>query len=81
MEAMLMTLPRVGWSSSGWLSICVIAALQPRKTPLALTAMVKSHCSSVSSTIVCRPVNTPALLTKTSRRPNADTAVSTSAWT
>ena len=60
-------------------SIWAMANLQPSHTPLALTAIVKSYCSSVSSTMVWRSVNTPALLTMMSSFPKAETALSTRA--
>ncbi len=41
----------------------------PSHTLFTFTAIVKSYCSSVSSTIVWSPANTPALLTMTSSRP------------
>ncbi len=41
----------------------------PSHTLFTFTAIVKSYCSSVSSTMVWSPANTPALLTMTSSRP------------
>jgi hypothetical protein len=55
-------------SIGSWLSICLTANLQPSHTLLALTPIVRSYSSSVSSTLVCRPVKIPALLTMTSSR-------------
>ena len=64
-------------STGSWVSIWRMANLQPSQTLLALTAIVRSYSSSVSSTMVCRPVKMPALLTITSSRPKLLTAAAT----
>ena len=76
MEAMLTIRPREP-STGSWVSICLMANLQPSHTLLPFTAIVRSYSSSVSSTMVCRPVKMPALLTITSSRPKLLTAEST----
>ena len=59
-----------------------MASLHPSHTPFAFTAIVKKpYCSSVSSTMACRSVETPALLTMTSSLPKAETALPITAWT
>jgi hypothetical protein len=76
-----MTFPREPSPGSGWSIICCSAALHPFQTPVALTAIVNSHSSSVSSRMVCSLVKTPALLTMMSSRPNEEAASATSSWT
>ena len=58
------------------LRISGMAALVPRKTPLPLTSMMRSHSSSVQSSTMPLPTM-PALLTRMSSLPNLETAVAT----
>ena len=58
-------------------SICCTARLQPKNTPVRLTAMTRFHCSSVVSTSEVE-VQVAALLTMMSSRPNRATASPTS---
>src|SRR5439155_1685050 len=58
--------------------IAGIAAFVPRKTPLALTAMMRSHSDSLVSSIRARN-RMPALLTRTFSMPYVCTAVATAA--
>jgi hypothetical protein len=69
-EAMLVILPReISPPVSSCRSIWAMANLHPSHTLFTFTAIVKSYCSSVLSTMVWSPANTPALLTMTSSRP------------
>ncbi len=62
-------------ASSDWRSAPTAARLM-RKTPLTLTAKMRSHCASANSSSA--PLSTtPALLTSTSRPPKASTAAAT----
>ena len=57
------------------------APLQQRKTLVRFPSSVVRHCSSVHSATLVRVGNTPALLTRTSRRSNAWRVASTSRHT
>ena len=62
-----------------WAIICLAAIWVPKKALLRLMSSTRSYCASVVSSTDVR-VSMPALLTITSTRPNALTALSTSRW-
>jgi hypothetical protein len=62
-EEMFTMEPPPDWRIAG------IAYLVPRNTPLAFTAMTRSHSAAVRSSIATRGMTIPALLTRMSSRP------------